>query len=50
LHKVDNKKYMDLLSSNNKLAKSYNTGLLISNFSQESKFIIKLLYLKSNLK
>lgn len=36
LHQVDNKKYMGLLSSNNKLGKSYNTGLLISNFSPES--------------
>ncbi len=37
LHKVDNKKYLDLLSSNKKMSRSYNTGLLISNIPAESK-------------
>lgn len=39
LHNVDNKKYLDLLSSNTKNSRSYNTGLLISNFQDESNLL-----------
>ncbi len=49
LQKVDEKKYIDIVSSQNNLARSYNTGLLISHFPPESKKIFLIYVLKNKI-
>jgi len=41
LHQINNKKYVDLMNSDNKLLRSYNTGFLINHLVNDGKLIIQ---------